>query len=85
MFQWLLAGFLALYAPFVGVIYGRQRRWWGVGGWILLVAGIVALSAGLGDAFAWGGLAFIGVSAVGVLCIALDVAGRRQERSARRE
>jgi hypothetical protein len=80
-----LVGFLVLYALFVGAVYGRQRRWWGVAGWILLVAGIVALSAGLGDSFAWGGLAFIGVSAVGVLCIALDVAGRRQERPARRE
>jgi hypothetical protein len=74
-----------LYALFVGVIYGRQRRWWGVSGWILLVAGVVALSAGLGDDFAWGGLAFISVSAVGVLCIALDVAGRRQEHPTRRE
>jgi hypothetical protein len=51
----------------------------------LLVAGIVALSGGLGDDFAWGGLAFIGVSAVGALCIALDVVGRRQERPARRQ
>jgi hypothetical protein len=83
--MWLLAGLLALYALFVGAVYGRQRRWWGASGWILVVAGIFALSAGLGDDFAWGGLAFIGVSAVGVLCIALDVVGRRQERPARRQ
>ncbi|HVB64553.1 MAG TPA: hypothetical protein VNE17_07465 [Nitrolancea sp.] len=74
----VLVGFMAVYALFVGILYGRQRRWWGASGWVLLVGGIVALSAGLGDAFAWGGLAFIGVSAVGGLCIALDLAARRE-------
>ena len=72
-----LIGFMAIYALFFGVLYGKQRRWWGASGWILLVGGIAALSAGLGDAFAWAGLAFIGVSAVGALCIVIDLASRR--------
>ena len=75
----VLIAFMAIYVLFVGILYGKQRRWWGACGWILLVGGVVALSAGLGDAFAWGGLAFIGVSAAGGLCIVIDVASRRRE------
>jgi hypothetical protein len=78
-FQLVLIGFMAVYVLFIGVLYGKQRRWWGAWGWILIVGGIVALSAGLGDSFAWGGLAFIGVSAVGALCLAFDLASRRRE------
>jgi hypothetical protein len=74
----VLVGSMVVYALFVGILYGRQRRWWGACGWILLVGGVVALSAGLGDSFAWGGLVFIGVSAIGGLCIALDLASKRE-------
>ncbi len=68
---------MAIYTLFVGVLYGQQRRWSAAIGWILLVGGIVALSAGLGHAFPWGGLAFLFVSAAGLILLLLELAFRR--------
>jgi len=68
---------MALYTLFVGVLYGQQRRWSAAAGWILLVGGVVALSAGLGHAFPWGGMAFIFVSAAGLVLLLLELASRR--------
>ncbi len=68
---------MAVYTLFVGVLYGQQRRWSAAVGWILLVGGIVALSAGLGDAFPWGGLAFLFVSAAGLILLLIELASRR--------
>ncbi len=76
--------FMAFYAIFVGVLYGQQRRWSAALGWLLFVGGIVALSVGLGSTFPWGGLAFMFVSAAGVLLIMLDLASRRARRQSRR-
>jgi hypothetical protein len=74
---------MAVYALFVGVLYGQQHRWSAALGWILLVGGIIALSAGLGSAFPWGGLAFLFLSATGVLLLLLDLAARRAGRRSR--
>ncbi len=68
---------MAVYTLFVGVLYGQQRRWSAAIGWILLVSGIVALSAGLGHAFPWGGLAFLFVSAAGLILLLLELVFRR--------
>ena len=68
---------MAVYTLFVGVLYGQQRRWSAAIGWILLVGGIVALSAGLGHAFPWGGLAFLFVSAAGLILLLLELVFRR--------
>ncbi len=68
---------MVVYSLFVGVLYGQQRHWSAAIGWILLVGGIVALSAGLGRAFPWGGLAFIFVSATGALLLVIELAARR--------
>ncbi len=72
-----MIGFMAIYSIFVGVLYGRQGRWSAAIGWILLVGGIIALSMGLGHTFPWGGLAFIFLSAAGVLLLLLEIASRR--------
>ncbi len=81
--QMVMIAFMALYMVFIGVLYGQQRRWSAGMGWILLVGGIVALSVGLGDAFPWGGLAFLFLSATGGLLLVLDLAWRRAERRSR--
>lgn len=71
------------YLLFVGVLYGRQRRWTAAIGWILLVGGIEGLSAGLGHAFPWGGLALIFISATGALLLLIELAARREETESR--
>ncbi len=68
---------MAVYTLFIGVLYGQQRRFSAATGWILLVGGIVALSGGLGHAFPWGGLAFLFVSAAGLILLLLEIAFRR--------
>lgn len=68
--------FLALYVPIVVYLYGRQGRWYGAAGWSLLVAGVAGFGLGASRSFAWGGLFFGAVGAMGALLIVVDVAAR---------
>jgi hypothetical protein len=70
--------------PVVLVLYGRQGRWSGALGWSMLVGGVAALSLGAGGSFAWGGLAFLGLTAMGGLLLAMDVLWNRRRRVGRR-
>jgi len=72
--------FLGIYAIVVIYLYGRQRRWYATGGWILIAGGIIALTAGLGSRFAWGGLVFLFITALGCLMVIMDIFGRLRRR-----
>lgn len=72
--------FLGIYAVVVIVLYGRQRRWYATGGWILIAGGIIALAAGLGSHFAWGGLVFFFIVALGCLMVIFDIVGQLRRR-----
>lgn len=75
-----MLAFLGLYVPLMLYLYGRQRRWSAALGWSMLVGGVAALGAGAGDAFPWGGLAFLSLSALGGLLVAMDIVGQRNKR-----
>jgi hypothetical protein len=70
--------FLVFYVPLISTIYGRQGRWIGAAGWSLLAIGTVALGIGLGSAFAWAGLLFLFLTALGLLLIISDIITRRR-------
>ena len=74
----LLAAYALLYLPLTGYLYGRQRRWFGMLGWDLLVLGLLLAFGGGGDAFAWAGLLWSAVAAAGLLLIVTDVVEARR-------
>jgi hypothetical protein len=64
--------YLFIYLPLVGWLYGRQRRWYGLAGWALVMGGLLLAFGGAGDRFAWGGLFWLFIAAFGVLLLAMD-------------
>jgi hypothetical protein len=76
----LLTFYVLIYLPLTGYLYGRQRRWYGMLGWDLLVLGLLLAFGGAGDAFAWAGLLWAFVAATGVLMLVIDVAELRSRR-----
>lgn len=76
----LLALFLIVYLPLVAWLYGRQQRWIGAVGWLLITGGLLLAFGGAGDLFPWAGLVWAFVSLVGVLLLAMDVVTLRQRR-----
>jgi uncharacterized membrane protein len=71
---------LALYIPLIGYLYGRQRRWLGGAGWILLTGGLLIAFSGGGELFPWAGLFWAFVAAFGALMIIMELAERRRRR-----
>lgn len=74
-YQWIIPAvlFVLVIVPLIGYFYGRQRRWTGAAGWLLLLGSQVLLQAGAGEWFAWGGLLWLGVSGVGLILIVIDM------------
>ena len=72
--------FVLLYLPAIGYVYGRQRRWFGLAGWALLMAGVLLVLGGAGDTFAWAALVWLFVAGVGLVMIAIDVVEMRRGR-----
>ena len=70
--------FVLLYLPAIGYVYGRQRRWFGAAGWAVLMAGVLLVLGGAGDAFAWAALLWLFVAGAGLIMIAIDVAETRR-------
>ena len=65
--------FVIIIVPLIGYFYGRQRRWTGAIGWLLLLGGQVMLQAGAGEWFAWGGLFWLAVSGLGLVMVVMDM------------
>jgi hypothetical protein len=76
----LLVAWAVAYLPLTAYLYGRQRRWFGMLGWDVLVLGLLLAFGGAGDAFAWAGLLWSAVAAAGLLLIAMDVLEMRRRR-----
>lgn len=72
--------YAVIYLPLIGYVYGRQGRWLGVGGWALLMAGVLLATGGGGDLFPWAGLLWASVAAFGGLMIVMDVLEVRKRR-----
>lgn len=69
--------FALLYLPAIGYVYGRQGRWFGAAGWATVMAGVLLVLGGAGDAFAWAGLLWLLVAGVGIVMIVIDVVDMR--------
>jgi hypothetical protein len=76
----LILVFLLIYLPMVAYTYGRQQRWLGAVGWIVLMGGILLAIAGGGGLFPWAGLLWATVAAFGALMIIMDVVEQRHHR-----
>jgi hypothetical protein len=76
----LLVLFVVFYVPLVGWMYGRQGRWIGAAGWVLITGGLLLAFGGGGDLFPWAGLLWAFVALFGVLLLAMDIAILRQRR-----
>jgi hypothetical protein len=76
----LVAVYVLVYLPMIGWAYGRQRRWLGLAGWAVLMAGLLLAFGGAGDWLAWGGLLWAYLAAAGGLLVIIDLAEVRYRR-----